>query len=186
MKAFLILAVVIAAASCGQPEADARLGSPYRLSSGAFNPAGGKVICYQRTRGGCDLRTPASVIAYGADAEFVTAAVRAWSDPTRTDYYFIVRAFDDPEADGAKCVAEHAAKSAKPTKVNPGAEAAKKGVDCEKLTKITEDDTRPSNCAVRGPFGRAEFNALRKCHCVPEALGSTTLKCIPDVTTPVP
>ncbi len=178
----LIASLLVALAflpGCEKPnEAGTTLDGPYRLYSGLASPGAGKIICYARRGGGCDIRVPPSVTAYGADDEFVTAAVRRATDAAITDYYFIVRDFDDPEADGGACIGAN--------KVPDPATFPKKPKDyCKKLSKITVYDGRPSNCAVRGPFSRREFDALRRCHCVPEALGSDKVKCIPDASRPV-
>lgn len=156
---------------------------PYRLHAGLASPSGGAVVCYARAGGRCDIRVPSSVIAYGADSEFVTASVRRATDASTIDYYFVVRDFDSPRANGALCLSM-ALRSAAEAKNDPEPEKAK-APTCATLTKLLPEENRPSDCAVRGPFTKAEFDKLRRCQCTPKTLGSDKEKCIPDAVKPV-
>lgn len=164
-----LTALTAALGGCDRPVVvGSSVNGSYELSA-TVGAGGGQTICF-RTQKGCDIRVPPAVVGYGVDEDFVTAAVMPAGRPEAIDYYFIVRLFDYPEADGAQCLA-----AAPPTR-----DAAKR-LDCSQAFDRDAVRTRPSNCAVRGPFNEAEFHTLRRCHCVPEQLGAAKLKCIPAI-----
>jgi hypothetical protein len=178
MKRILGLMLAMAAlAGCEQEPIFAGdfVGGRYYLTSGLATGGSGRTICYERKRGACDIRVPHNVVKIGADDAFIAAEVARPTDPEIKDYYLIVRLFDAPRADGARCLkAERKA-----------AAEAKAPLTCAKLKTLPKDKGFESTCAVRGPFTRREFDALRRCHCVPIAPGSSDLRCIPDADTPV-
>lgn len=172
-----LIAAILLTAGC-EPKpifSDDPIGGPYYLASSLATGGSGRTICYERKRGGCDIRVPHNVVKIGADDAFIAAEVARPTDPAVKDYYLIVRLFDAPRADGARCLkAERKA-----------AAEAKAPLTCAKLKTLPNDKGFESTCAVRGPFTRREFDALRRCHCVPTAPGSDDLRCIPDADTPV-
>lgn len=178
MKRILGLVLAMAAlASCGEDPVFAGdlIDGRYYLTSGLATGGSGRTICYETKRGRCDIRVPHNVVKVGRDDAFISAEVARATDPASKDYYLIVRLFDAPQADGGRCLlAERKA-----------AAEAKAPLTCAKLKTLPKDLGFESTCAVRGPFTRREFDALRRCHCVPVAPGSDDLRCIPDADTPV-
>lgn len=81
-----------------------RIDGPYVLSPQILSPAAGKMICYQKFSGGCDLRIAPPVAALGWDEDFISVAVRQTGEPSTLSYYYIVRDFDGPRADIARAV----------------------------------------------------------------------------------
>lgn len=168
-----------AIASCAQePQQAEALGSRYRLKADIASPGGGKAICYARPNGKCDIRVPATVRRIGANDDFISAEVERIGLPGAMHYYFVVRDFDNPRADGARCLdivgkglAAEIEKNAK--------------LKCAKLKTLLAVDETPSDCAVRGPFSEKTFEKLRNCLCAPAEFGSDDVNCIPNAMTAV-
>lgn len=146
----------------------------YYLASDASDQPSGRVVCYRKSNGACDIRVPGPVARIGFDDEYISAEVARGNDPEASDYYFIVRLFDSQYADGAQCLGVESARIA-------SAKRDKKKQECDDVFSKNAVKIRESNCAVRGPFSEEEFRALRKCHCVPVSYGSDEVKCIPGV-----
>lgn len=200
MRRALFAAVLLAAAACAPPQPDSEIGGPYRLAA-ALGAQGGKILC-RRTGASCALRIPAAVACYGADEDYVVAGVRVPGKPDELRYYYLVRLFDHPEADGHACLADAAA--AAPPWDDAGAVSGGEARDLASCgrrkvavapeapagdeaagAKDDEAEARgDAGCAVRGPFTLKEFDNQRRRHCVPAKLDSDKVKCMPDATTP--
>lgn len=103
----LMATVCIAAAGCQKPPLSpvgARIDGPYVLTAEILSASPGKVVCYQKLKGGCDPRIPPPVVRLGWDEDFISAAVKRIGEPKALDYYYIVRDFDGPRADVARAV----------------------------------------------------------------------------------
>jgi hypothetical protein len=146
----------------------------YYLAAAASDSGSGKMVCYRKSNGACDIRVPGPVTAIGYDDDFISAEIRNGSDPAEDDYYFIVRLFDSQYANGAQCLDVERGRI-------ESAKKGKKKLECDVVFSKKTVKIRESNCAVRGPFDEEEFRALRKCHCVPVSYGSDEVKCIPGV-----
>ncbi len=178
-RGFFIALVGLLLAACAPPAEPPgqRIDGLYYIASPVLSPQGGVSVCYKRPLGRCDIRAPAPVRRIGFDDDYIAVETARPGDPAAEDYYLIVRLFDAPEADGARCLSAERETTKEQKKAAP--------LSCDKLKTQPKNSGVASNCAVRGPFDRREFDALRRCHCVPVALGSTTEKCIPDATIPV-
>ncbi len=97
------MAALLIGCEAPPPASGSPIDGPYFLSAGAMIP-GGRMICYRRPTGACDLRVPPPVLAYGWDEDFVSAAVRSAGDPNVVLYFYVVREFDGPRADVARAV----------------------------------------------------------------------------------
>ncbi len=146
----------------------------YYLAGDASDPPSGKMVCYRRSNGACDIRVPGPVVEIGFDDDYISAEVAKGNDPEASDYYFIVRLFDSQYANGAQCLDVESTRIA-------SAKKDKKKQECDVVFSKKTVKIRESNCAVRGPFSEEEFRALRKCHCVPISYGADEVKCIPGV-----
>jgi hypothetical protein len=101
-RAAYLVAFILAPAGCVRPPLPPigeRIDGPYVLAAEIVSNNPGKMVCYQRATGGCDLRIAPPVVRLGWDEDFVSAAVRKAGAPETLDYYYIVRDFDGPDAD---------------------------------------------------------------------------------------
>ncbi|HNR76243.1 MAG TPA: hypothetical protein PKM48_03880 [Parvularculaceae bacterium] len=171
LAAVLIFAALLAA--CDDPPvfSGRNIYGPYYLVPEGV--AGGEKVCLRNSAGRCDLRAPAPVDALGADGEYISVRT-AGGVAAPDDYYIIVQLFDSTRADGERCLAHEADRLREHRKKS-------KRLTCDKVFDKSAIERRESNCAVRGPFSKDEFEVLRLCSCVPEGPGADALKCIPDV-----
>jgi hypothetical protein len=164
------LAAASLAACVEEPPESEALGSRYRFKSDIVSAGGGKAICYAQKNGKCDIRVPPSVTRYGANEHFISAAVARIGQPIVPDYYFIVRDFDSPRADGSLCLGiVSKGLAAKVEKVVAEKKVKQK---CKTIRTLMAVDETPSDCAVRGPFSESAFRKLRSCLCAADAPGA--------------
>lgn len=106
MKKSAIAACALLVAACDKPPVvvgDA-IDGPYYLSAAILSSGGGKMICYLKKSGACEMRVPPSVKSVGVNADFISAGVASAGAPDKMIYYYIVRDFDGPQADLARAV----------------------------------------------------------------------------------
>jgi hypothetical protein len=60
-------------------------------------------VCYE-FREGCVGRIPAAIYAVGFDTNYIVAARHPKSDPSSTEYYYLIRALDSESADPSASV----------------------------------------------------------------------------------
>lgn len=107
IRLLVLSALSGALAGCEKPPMSPtgeRIDGPYVLSSEILSASPGKLVCYQKIKGGCELRVPPPVVRLGWDGNFISAAVRKTGAPETLDYYYIVRDFDGPRADVSRVV----------------------------------------------------------------------------------
>lgn len=107
LRGGLLIGVTMAISACGKgplPPVGERIDGPYILAADVIGVDPGKMICYLKIEGGCDLRIGPPVVSLGWDEDFISAAVRKTGEPGALDYYYIVRDFDGPRADIARAV----------------------------------------------------------------------------------
>ncbi len=174
MRTGILLLLLLVTAACDVEDefVGAKVSGDYFRVPVGFS--GGMAICLRTNGNRCDIRVPPPVVGLNYNDDFISART-AYPSEAVNDYYIIVRLFDSKRADGAQCL-KVAADRLRHNRERGGAE-----LDCDSVLDFQAMELRESNCAVRGPFSRSDFEVLRRCTCVPQALGSTGLKCIPDV-----
>jgi hypothetical protein len=96
-----VFAATLALQSCGFVHEQEIVG-PYRLV--AVDSMEDMMVCYQLATGDCVGRVGATVFAVQSGDTYIVAARHPKTDKLRTEYFYIIRALDKPEADPAVAV----------------------------------------------------------------------------------
>jgi hypothetical protein len=92
-RAIFLAALLIS--SCGFVH-DEQIDGPYRLV--AIDVDEEMDVCYE-VQDACVGRIPATVYEVGSDAKYIVAARHPSHDRATSEYYYLIRAFDSPNAE---------------------------------------------------------------------------------------
>lgn len=107
MNLRILLGLAALVAGCG-PGSSEPIDGPYRLSSADID--WDTMLCYDLGGGGCAGRVAETVFAVGFDESYIVAARHPHSfsdkslDRSVTEYFYVIRAADGPNADPERVV----------------------------------------------------------------------------------
>jgi hypothetical protein len=99
-RAFVLVPLAISLGACGFVH-DEHIDGPYRLV--AIDVSADMAVCYE-LRDGCIGRIPETVYAVGFNAKYLVAARHPNNDRSKSEYYYLTRALDEPLADPSTSV----------------------------------------------------------------------------------